>query len=200
MSGVDGAVQGLLNGRRQFLRPLLAVPEHLGPPGGGRRRQAVLVDAQQHRAGQLIHQSHPVVEVGDLLLPQSGAAGVVNGGVPLPGDGGGHPRKGQQVPDPPGDGEVQAALHRAVGGHSAAVLPAVPRVEHNGRAAGLHGRRLRASMCQNGEDTEIQNGRKQHDRHHDLYPFFHTITPYKRMRDKKSIAWIFRFEKVDYAS
>ena len=44
-----GAVQGLLNGRRQFLRPLLAVPEHLGPPGGGRRRQAVLVDAQQHR-------------------------------------------------------------------------------------------------------------------------------------------------------
>ena len=60
--------------------------------------------------------------------------------------------------------------------------------------------RMRASMCQNGEDTEIQNGRKQHDRHHDLYPFFHMITPYKRMRDKKSIAWIFRFEKVDYAS
>ena len=76
----------------------------------------------------------------------------------------------------------------------------MPRVEHDGRSAGLHGRRLRASMCQNGEDAEIQNGRKQHDRHHDLYPFFHMITPYKRMRDKKSIAWIFRFEKVDYAS
>ena len=90
--------------------------------------------------------------------------------------------------------------NRALLLHANVAADAVPRVEHDGRSAGLHGRRLRALMRQDGEDAEVQNGRKQHDRHHDLYPFFHMITPYKRMRDKKSIAWIFRFEKVDYAS
>ena len=63
VSGVDGAVQGRLDGLRQRLRPLLPVPEGLGPLGGGRRRQAVLVDAQQDRIRDIVHQCHPVVEV-----------------------------------------------------------------------------------------------------------------------------------------
>ena len=52
--GVDHRVQPGLQSPGQRFRPLLPVPEGLRPVGHRRGRQAVLVDAQQHRVGDAV--------------------------------------------------------------------------------------------------------------------------------------------------
>ena len=101
--------------------------------GRRRRGQTVLMDTDQHGVFRAVYQRHPVFQVRDLSLPDSGTLSI-GGHVLTAGHHRLHPGKSHQIPDSQGDLQIQSALrHRAVTGDGAAVLPAVSGIQHDDR-------------------------------------------------------------------
>ena len=90
-----------------------------------------MMDTDQHGVFRAVYQRHPVFQVRDLSLPDSGTLSV-GGHVLTAGHHRLHPGKSHQIPDPHGNLQIQPALrHRAVTGDSAAILPTVAWVQYH---------------------------------------------------------------------
>ena len=133
----------------------------------------VLMHAEQHRIRHLIRLQHTVFEVGDFLFGNAAAPIRIERRVRLAEHHGLHARKLQQIAHPQRELQIQSTLEHSVRRTRAAVLAAVPRVDHHDRRGLRIGRSL-LRQPRRGIKAHRQNQCKQTQRQHQCRLFFHS--------------------------
>ena len=145
------------------------------------------MDAHQQSIWNGFHQLRPITQVGSLFLVECLGPWIMKGYILCAQQHGIHPVKPQNGVQTQGDGQVDAALHRASGGDRPPVLPAVPGVYDHSRPfeagrAGQDGDRQRVTPAvpdgRNGEQQYSRQDQSPSPLPGPALPGPHTHTPF----------------------